>query len=49
MISGADEIVKSVGKIESNFFHSIGIETVAAAVGLNEYTDAKVFPLEFWL
>jgi hypothetical protein len=47
MVSGADEIVKSVGKIESNFFHSIGIETVALSVGLNEYTDAMVLPLAF--
>ena len=47
MISGADEIVKSVGKLESNFFHSMGIETVAFRVGLKEYTEAIVLPLAF--
>jgi hypothetical protein len=39
--------LKSVGMIDDNSFHFIGIETVAEAVGLTEYIDASVFPLEF--
>ena len=47
MAAGTFNKLKSVGMIDDNSFHFMGIETVAEAVGLTEYIDASVFPLEF--
>ena len=48
-ISGTLNIVKSEGKMLSNFSHLTGIDTVAEIDGLAENAEAIVFPLAFWL